>query len=807
MSGTNSPQGGLTRRSFLKATGVAAGALGLAGAVGMTSTEGWLSPDKAFAGAEERVACTYHQSHCGGMCSLRCTVRDGRMVLIEPNDCGDDRYETICLKGISEVQHVYGAGRVQTPLKCVGERGENKFEAISWDQALDEISAKIKEIQAANGKDALMVAVSAEPDMGFLGAMLGAQGPGNSGIDVGTGNGLDPAMGFGFGYAMCAPEARDWTRSKLVLTVGSNYCESSLPNVRLFFEAKDAGAHMVTVDPHFTTTAGKSDEWIPIEPGTDAALFLAMANYVVENDLVDEEFAANHSSLPFLVDATTKKLIRDHEPLMVVGEDGTEAPEDGKADPFFVIGADGSAVPYTEATDPKLSGTVEVNGVKAVTVYDMACEILREYTPAWAEEITTIPAARIEALAAEYAEGPSSLCLGWGGNDKLSNADIAGHAAAILVALTGNVAKDGAGVGVYVGAHYNCNPVALGGWSLPEEWAAGANEVPIYDMRTKKNNVRGAIFCGDFIAQHMANMNLTTDWAKTLDLVVSIDPYFTEGAKWADYVLPSTTRFEYDEEFGNVGNGYSQLVIQEKVIDPLFEAKTDLWITRELGRKMGIDVDAGLPKTARERCDAILKTSTDPEIAALTMEKIAENNGVWPSAARATIRQDIIDYEFPTTSGRMDVYYDELVSFGQALPVWEPCTEITDKDLRGKYPLQLANSRTRFRIHNQFNDATWLQTYYEPTISINPQEALSRGLKTGDAVEVFNDRGSFKVKVDVNESIRCGSARLYEGATSDYTVEGNMQAVTNDSLLERGEALMCGPVIPFSDTLVEIRKA
>ena len=95
----------------------------------------------------------------------------------------------------------------------------------------------------------VMVLATAEADFGFLAPMLGAQTGGFDGIDVGTGNGLDPAMGFGAGYAMCAPEARDWQRSKLVLTVGSNYCESSLPNVFTFFDAKEAGAHMVTVDP------------------------------------------------------------------------------------------------------------------------------------------------------------------------------------------------------------------------------------------------------------------------------------------------------------------------------------------------------------------------------------------------------------------------------------------------------------------------------------------------------------------------------------------------------------------------------
>ena len=156
----------------------------------------------------------------------------------------------------------------------------------------------------------------------------------------------------------------------------------------------------------------------------------------------------------------------------------------------------------------------------------------------------------------------------------------------------------------------------------------------------------------------------------------------------------------------------------------------------------------------------------------------------------------------------MDVYYDSLSDYGQALPTWEACSEIAeDNPLREQFPLQLANVRTRFRIHNQYNDAEWIQQYFEPTIEINPADAQSRGLTNGDIVEVFNNRGSFLIKTTINESIRPGSARLAEGATADYIERGNMQSVTNDSPNERGYELLQGPVIPFSDTLVEIHKA
>ena len=250
--------------------------------------------------------------------------------------------------------------------------------------------------------------------------------------------------------------------------------------------------------------------------------------------------------------------------------------------------------------------------------------------------------------------------------------------------------------------------------------------------------------------------------------------------------------------------GYSQIVIQEKIIDPLFEARTDLWIQRELADRLGI---SGIPSSSVDRCNAILSTSEEPWVSDLTVEKIAENGAVWPVPDRETIREVVPDQVFPTPSGRMELYYDSLVDFGQELPQWESCEEIANEELRARFPLQLTNTRTRFRIHNQFYDSDWLQLLYQPLIALNPTDMESRGLVTGDIVKVYNDRGSFKVYVAANSAIRSGSARIYEAATGDYTVEGNLQSVTNNTMIERGYALMCGPVIPFSDTLVEIEKA
>lgn len=789
----------VTRRGFIKGTAAAGAGLALLGAAGaMTTADGWLSPAHADSG-EEYTAYTYHQSHCGGMCPLACTVRDGRMVSVQPNNCCDDRYETICVKGISEVQHIYGDHRVQTPLRRTGERGAGEFEPISWDEALDEVCDTLKDLQSKHGNDCVVISTGAEANFPWLAAVLGAQVDGSSGIDVGIGNGLDPAIGFGGGYAMATCEARDWVNSKLVLNVGSNFLESSLPNVRLFFEAKEAGTRMVTVDPHFSTTAGKSDQWVPITPGTDAAFFLGMASVIMDEKLYDEDFVLNHTSLPFLVDVSTGKLLRDH------AEDAdAEEPETGEQNPFFVWDtAAGAKAAHTDAAaKPALEGTFTVDGETYTTVLSLLKKNQQGYDTAWASKVTGIPADTIESLAERYATGgPACIAVGYGGNDKYGNADIAGHAAGLLAAITGNIGRAGGGVG-YPGFGYGS--AGLGAWPLAEDMKPSTLAVPAFELPYVDGPVKCFIGVGDQIQQRFADLNKLDEWVQGLDFIVYADVYHSTGAQYADLVLPICSRFESDEALGGVRSNKGQVMLRQQVLEPLFESKTDFAFERELAHALGID--ASLPKTNEERIVRMLDTAKDAKVAGITLEELQANQGVLPYRAPSAV--PFSDGKVPTASGRFDVYFPDLVKFDQALPAYEAPEETgADSKLRDRFPLQLCQMRTRFHIHNQFCDAEWIRQYSTAALHLNPADMEQRGLSNGDTVEAFNDRGSFACPVVGDESVRPGSARIFEGEWSKFMSAGNIQNVTNPGISDRGRALLNGPVIPYNDTLVEVKKA
>lgn len=790
MSGTNRPHTTISRRGFLASAGVAAGVLGATGAAGMLSADGWLAPTEAHAEPEERVAYTYHQAHCRGHCMLKCTVRDGRLCLIQPNDKAKEGLQTVCLKGLSEIQHVYSAERIQTPLKRVGERGSDEFVAISWDEALDIFADGVKKCWDAYGKQSVFVSIAMESEVASeMGKLLSASMDTVGGIDIGYANGLAPLYGGAkrsgpLGAVTAFNGVGDWKNCKTLFFVGMNFIESSLTQTKPFFDAKDAGMYAISIDPHYSPTASKCDEWVPIEPGTDAALFMAMITSVLDNGWYDEAYVRDHTSLPFLVKDADGMLLRDDAGAALVWDEAASA-----------------ARPAAEVSEPAPEGSFKVDGASCSTVLTLLKKNQQGHDAAWASKITGIPAEVIESLAERYATaGPACLAVGYGGNDKYDNADIAGHAAGILAALTGNIGRAGGGVG-YAGFGYGSAP--LGAWPLAADMKPTTLSVPAFELPYADAGIKCFIGVGDQIQQRFADLNKLDEWVQGLDFIVYADVYHSTGAQYADLVLPICSRFESDEALGGVRSNKGQVMLRQQVLEPLFESKTDFAFERELARALGLD--APLPASNEERIAHMLDTATNPKVKGITLDALQKNQGVLPYQGPNTI--PFADQKFPTPSGRLEVYYEDLVKFDQALPAYEaPAETAPDSKLRERFPLQLCQIRSRFHIHNQFCDAEWIRQYSTAGLHLNPVDMEPRGLATGDTVEAFNDRGSFACPVVADESIRPGSARVVEGEWSKFMAAGNIQNVTNPGITDRGRALINGPVIPYNDTLVEVKK-
>lgn len=795
VSSNSSLNSSVSRRGFLKAGALSAAALSAAGA--MTGCSSWLGATKQTA-AEERVAYAVHQTHCHGDCSLKCTVRDNRICLIEPNDAyKGTRYATVCLKGISEIQHIYSADRIQTPMKLVGERGSGEFESITWDEAFSILEERLGDIRSKYGKQSIFIGYATESRMDYLPKVFQCTASPGDGYDIGVANGLDPAIGFGNGFGFAPNCTRDWAYAKTLLIVGTNFLESALAQSRTFFDAKDAGCHIICVDTNYSTTACKADEWVPIKPATDAALFLGMITKIIDEGWYDENFMKANTVFPCLINKKTGAYLTEKS----TDESGTVTTY------FYVVDEkSGDVVRMGETSAPKLDTTITVDGVEYATVFTLLKENQKQYTVSWASKVSTVPEETIASIAQQYScNKPASFALGWNGNDKFGNADVSGHAAAILAALTGNSGKVGAGVGVYTRGSSWRREISLASWPLDSQYSFKRTKRAYYMMQ--QNDIHAAITLGDNIAQAFANANETNNWLKRLDFVVYCDIYAGSTAAYSDLILPVCTKFESEDEVGRMRQSYDHLALEQKVLDPLFESKSDFSLEHFLCKAIGLEdvLPPSMSELAQYQLDALKKKTGWEDI---TMEKLKANKYTWPVPGSEEPRRALLNQVYKTASTKMHVYYDSMYADGQALPNWEEPDEIYDSNpLREKYPLQMYALHTRYHVHNQFWDATWIQQFNEPAFEMNPADMETRGLKTGDVVEVFNDRGSFKTYVRENPSLRPGSTNIYEGAPAKYMIEGTFQMVTNNHMNARSESLMSGGVIPFHDTLVEVKKS
>ncbi|MFA5535921.1 MAG: molybdopterin-dependent oxidoreductase [Bacillota bacterium] len=786
----------ISRRNFIKAGALGATALGLSG--GLLAQDKWLRPVSAGKDAQENVAFTYHPPNCGGRCSFKCTTRDGKLAKIEPNEWPDKRYSLICLKGLAEVERVYSLDRIQTPLKRVGERGEGKFTPISWEEAITTVADNLKKAHDTYGGSSILFAYSTGIDHPFqiLAQILCAQHVVEAGIDMGIGNGYDEATGS-YNVGLISNESTDWVNSKTIILWGNNYLETSITDSQFFFNAKEAGAKIICIDPIYTTTAAKSDQWIPIKPGSDLALVLAMVSLVLENNWYQGEYLAKNTSAPFLIRSDNQKLLRLNN-----------SDEEVDNNPFLVWDeVTNSLQPYNDKNvHPKLEGEFTVDGIKVKTVFTALKENQRQYTPAWAADLTEIPEQTIRILAEEYAlRGPAILGFGWGGADKWGDSDLTGHAATILGALTGNIGRIGGGVGIDTG-HFVSWPADLSPWPLPEEFQIAPREMTTGDFPSKPNNVKVMVNMGNTIQQHFANLGKTAKWVDTLDFVVTIDPFHSTSVDYSDIVLPASTSFEWEYDIGNMLISRNHVLLQQKILEPLHQSKSDFQIEKEIAEKMGLG--HYMPKTPADYHRARLD-SPDPALKGITVENLIANNCVMRLNVPDEPYRQFMDQVYATPSKKLELYYEKLIEDKQALPSYEKQQETDPSNsLTKKYPLQFCQQRVKYLAHSQFANSLWIgQLFPGPRLEINPTDAKNRNLKDGDIVEVFNDRGKFRSTCKLTEIIRPGQVRHFEGWWSKHMSEGNFQNVTNDTFNPRQYKLAYGPVIPFNDTLVEVKKA
>lgn len=801
----------VSRRSFLK--GAAASAVALAGASGAAGVVNAFEPVPAMAEVVEQKLNSFCRCNCGDAgCALELTVRDGNITFVQPKIFADADPVTKgrsrgCMRGISNVQREYDPDRLMHPMRRAGERGEGKWEQITWEEAIKEVADK----WTGYSKEFGPASVALWTSFGSLANLHGTFGSvwsrlayftGSSSIVVGADWSNMYTAPFHFGTLFFGPSNSAMKgNTKNFIAWGENTAESYHHTWRYVAEAQAAGTNLIVIDPRVSMTAAKADYHFAIRPGSDAALALGLANYVFANKLYDQKFLTTYTDAPLLV--------RDDDGMYL-----TSGNDDAKA--YLVWDEDSkSAVPAAEAKKPALFGTFTADGVKCTTVLSLFKERTDEWTLDKTAEVTELTKEQIEQLAGFVVNGPTTIKTGFGFGH-FRNSHTATSAVASLVILTGNIGKPGAGYGFYmsderfvVNDYYGYPEAANVQTSTTGAVDLGEGVVnqrgPAYSVLKLAELMETNKYAGEDATIKMAVMHASNALANTpgrvalmeavdkIETFVVIDSFLSESAQHADIVLPAAFWFEEDEIIKPSRQHY--LEYAPLAVEPQGECKSDFEICRLIGTAMGFG-----DQYQEEALDVLRKMVDDSNTVDVNGDKVTferlEKEGqirLAPDDAYNTL--DGIG----TATGRLQFYIEQpapRVPWGEDLDprdhlaYFDPPEEAWPEDAGGykanplaeKYPLVFYSMHHRWRVHTSFYNARWIEELMpEPRMSINPVDAAARGIEEGDMVRAYNDRGYVVVRARIDSAMRPGTVNLPHGWQEQDFVEGHYSDLSSNT--------------------------
>jgi len=714
---------------------------------------------------------------CHEQCILTTYTENGRIVRTERTYVpGTDKPVTgICQKGVIYAKFPYleHPSRLRYPLKRVGERGEGKFEKISWEQAMDEIGAKLNKIKEESGPEAILVNNFANSIPGAFTALhlaltyrfvhtFGASLLPTPPIDISAGWASIVDVGTVFPYWGFDLDRLASTKYLILWGNAAGWGRAGY-TVEKILEAKEKGAKIIDIGSHFEGSASIADEFIPIKPATDYYLAAAMAHILFRDNLIDTDFLTKHTVAPFLVRKDTGKFLRE-----------AEIYPQGSAENYLVWNKS-PAVPKAvkphstieEEIEPDLFACPVINGIPCITALVQIRDAVMPYSPKVQEKFTGIDANTVERITHEFIRNDDSLLYLYAGMRYL-NGGPAYRAAMMLPILAGKLHK-GLG-GLVLCLAWNDHPIAFNPQIYfagdPQE-AKGEFPLSLVDALREGFPYRALLNVMANPLQSWPNQQL---WSETIlpkmELVVAYDVRMSGTARWADYVLPDTCTFERME----IAHSRNRVILCEPAIEPNGDVKAPAEFWYELTKRLGIGEHFN--KTTEEWLDIFLN-SPDPAIANLTpplnIERLKKEKMVKLNVPDEPINV-WLNTDFPTDSGKIEIYSEHFADVGQAVPKFFPA--VIHGPQKKRYPLQLFVGRHRVFVMSQFTEFAELRKIAgeQSFLRMNSQDALARNIHAGDKVEVFNNRGRFRCPVRLTEAIPPGMVMVY---MSYYDWEGD----------------------------------
>ncbi len=635
----------------------------------------------------------------------------------------------LCQKVANYLDRVYHPERLTTPLRRTGPKGFGQFEAISWPDAIGIIAGRFRAIAASDDGPQAILPYSYAGTMGKLqyGSLdrrffhrLGASLLDRTICATAGAAGCDITLGT---RAMIDPAAVG--RSRFIVNWGSNTKVTNSHLWAIMHRARSAGAKIVTIDPHRSRTAQASDWWLPVRPGTDAALALGVMHILFRDGLQDRAYLADHC---LGADDLQRRVEAEYPPEAVskitglsVAEIEQFAREYGRAQELF----GGPAF-------IRLNYGMQRHGGGAMAVRTVCC--LPAVTGDWRHVGggAMLSTSKLFPFDDAFLTRPDLIPPGTRTINMTKLAD----------ALNGDL--EGPPVrALYV---YNSNPAAV---------------------------------CPD---QSRVLAGLTRD-----DLFTVVhDLFLTDTATYADIVLPATTQFEHFDIHNSYGHLYVQ--VNHPAIAPLGDAKPNTEVFRLLAKAMDFE-DELCAMPDEELARQSFGRGAEKNFAGITFDRLMTDGAQrlnlpenWAPFAEGHFPTPSGKCELHSPSeaaaGR-----DPLPHY--IPPHEDPQTK---PELAAMYPLQMITPPSPSFLNSTFVNVDVLRKKAgEPTVEMHAHDATARAIASGDVVRVFNGRGSFRAKASVGETVKPGVVVAYGIWWNKYTDGGaNCNAITSTALTDRG---------------------
>ncbi|MEL7290660.1 MAG: molybdopterin guanine dinucleotide-containing S/N-oxide reductase [Pseudomonadota bacterium] len=755
----------ITRRGFLKGTGMAAGAVAITSLTPLSAT----ASNKRGSGVLT----------AGRMGPLLCEVKDGKLVA-STNALAQTVENSLQSTGPDQV---YTKARIKYPMvrkgflsnpsKPSGVRGRDEYVRVSWDDAYKLIHEQHMRIRSEYGAESVFAGSYGWRSSGVLHKaqtllqryMSMAGGYSGHLGDYSTGAAqviLPHVMGSIEVYEQQTTHPVVLENSDVVVLWGMNplntlkiaWSSTDCSGLEFFHQLKKSGKTVIAIDPMRSETIDFFEDkiqWIAPHPMTDVALMMGIAHSLVKSGKHDQAFLDKYTT----------------------GYAEFEAYLLGKSD-----------------------------GV--------------EKTPQWAEAITGVPAKQMETLAEIFSQNRTMLMAGWG-LQRQQYGEQRHWMLVTLAAMLGQIGLPGGGFGFSYHYSNGGNPTrdagvlpAIsasigGGSSAGNDWAvSGAvNSFPVARIvealenpgKTYSHNGKQLTFPdikmiwwagGGNFTHHQDTNRLINAWQKP-ELIVISEIYWTAAAKHADIVLPITTSFERNDLTMTGDYSNQHLVPMKQVVEPQGEARNDFDVFADMaemikpgGREVFTEGKQEMDwlkefyeaaqkgaRAARIRMPRFGQFWDENQLIEMKFNKKAAE-----FVRHADFRKDPILNPLGTPSGKIEIYSRTIEGYKledcPAHPTWMAPTEYTGTAKDGE--LQLMTAHAAHRLHSQFNYAKLREQYAianrEP-ITINTQDAATRGIKTGDLVRAYNDRGQVLVGALVTDGIKPGSVCIHEGGWPD----------------------------------------